>query len=91
MSSHLEGLEVEAVEAGRRGIEMSECFHRPWRSPPSPYELAKAAVSFAAQEIRKQERQRIREALEKRFRKHDVVGFTQVEAFLDSLEDSDAS
>ena len=91
----------EAIEAGRRAIESSECYQRPWHEPASSCSLANAAYpaikNAIAPHIRKQERERLRETLlsdpslaaialaEPRLRLLDTL-----DAALDTLEDSDA-
>lgn len=60
-------VEVSAIEDGRRGIECSDGYKRPWHEPASSYELAKAAVAAAAPAIRSQERERLKGTVEEAY------------------------
>lgn len=53
----------EAVEEGRRGIEMSDAYKRPWSEPASSCELSKAAVNAALPHLRQSIEEEVRERL----------------------------
>lgn len=58
---------TEAVEDGRRALQESAVFKRPWPEPPSPWELAKTTVIPAAKglvaHVREDDRSKVLAAL----------------------------